>query len=677
MATLPAGAAAPVPSATPAPASPASCRTISSRGSSARGHAGVSRPPGRRRRLAATTSSRSTTSGRSRPRSATALAAAFRFDTVDDTEIAPVRRRPDREGAPPAVGRRAGRVGPHALPGPRCPARAPHPVHLEPGGLRGRLPVLRDRRARLHPRPRDGRDRRPGPARRPAPGDATASASRTSCSWGWASRCSTSIGSSPRSTRSTIRIGSGSARGTSPSRPRASCPGIRRLTALGPQFTLAVSLHAARDALRDVLVPLNRRWPIAEVVAAAREHAAATGPPGDLRDDDDRRDQRHRGGRPGDGRAPPRRPRPCQPDPDEPGRPHALDRVGPERRSTRSRRSSRRPASPRRSGGTAARRSAPRAASSRRSGPASRPRRPSPGVGPAWSTRAPTPCAASAATSRHRPGWRAERWPAAGPGSRSASSTPTTRTWPTRSAAAESEGADRFHIDVMDGHFVPNLTFGPKMIKGIRPRTELPLDAHLMISDPATFVDEFLEAGCDSITFHVEVDPEQIDADPRGDPGGRPGRRARGQARDAAVRPGAVPAPARHRPRDDGRARLRRPVVHARHGGGEAPRGPRVPLPQPGRRRGPRRRRRQPRDRGVRRRARRRHPRRRLRPLDQGPRHGPRDPPRPGARRRGLPVPAQRRQAADPARRDGHVRPAARSTWRGGSWRRSSAAASR
>jgi 23S rRNA (adenine2503-C2)-methyltransferase len=54
-------------------------------------------------------------------------------------------------------------------------------------------------------------------------------------------------------------------------------PGIRRLTALGPQFTLAVSLHAARDALRDVLVPLNRRWPVAEVVEAAREHATATG----------------------------------------------------------------------------------------------------------------------------------------------------------------------------------------------------------------------------------------------------------------------------------------------------------------------------------------------------------------------------------------------------------------
>src|SRR6266508_4643405 len=53
-------------------------------------------------------------------------------------------------------------------------------------------------------------------------------------------------------------------------------PAIRRLTALGPQFTLAISLHAARDPLRDVLVPLNRRWPVAEVVAAARDHAHVT-----------------------------------------------------------------------------------------------------------------------------------------------------------------------------------------------------------------------------------------------------------------------------------------------------------------------------------------------------------------------------------------------------------------
>jgi 23S rRNA (adenine2503-C2)-methyltransferase len=54
-------------------------------------------------------------------------------------------------------------------------------------------------------------------------------------------------------------------------------PGIRRLTAMGPQFTLAVSLHAGRDSLRDVLVPLNRRWPVAEVVEAARDHARKTG----------------------------------------------------------------------------------------------------------------------------------------------------------------------------------------------------------------------------------------------------------------------------------------------------------------------------------------------------------------------------------------------------------------
>jgi len=54
-------------------------------------------------------------------------------------------------------------------------------------------------------------------------------------------------------------------------------PGIRRLTALGPQFTLAISIHAGRDALRDVLVPLNRRWPVAEVAAAARDHARKTG----------------------------------------------------------------------------------------------------------------------------------------------------------------------------------------------------------------------------------------------------------------------------------------------------------------------------------------------------------------------------------------------------------------
>jgi ribulose-phosphate 3-epimerase len=71
---------------------------------------------------------------------------------------------------------------------------------------------------------------------------------------------------------------------------------------------------------------------------------------------------------------------------------------------------------------------------------------------------------------------------------------------------AEREGADRIHLDVMDAHFVPNLTFGPKTIKALRRRTRLPFDAHLMVSEPGRFIDEYLDAGCDSVTIHVEID---------------------------------------------------------------------------------------------------------------------------------------------------------------------------
>jgi ribulose-phosphate 3-epimerase len=71
---------------------------------------------------------------------------------------------------------------------------------------------------------------------------------------------------------------------------------------------------------------------------------------------------------------------------------------------------------------------------------------------------------------------------------------------------AEREGADRIHLDVMDGHFVPNITFGAKTIAALRKRTRLPFDAHLMISNPGRFIEEFLDAGCDSVTIHVEID---------------------------------------------------------------------------------------------------------------------------------------------------------------------------
>jgi ribulose-phosphate 3-epimerase len=75
---------------------------------------------------------------------------------------------------------------------------------------------------------------------------------------------------------------------------------------------------------------------------------------------------------------------------------------------------------------------------------------------------------------------------------------------------AEDAGADRIHLDVMDGHFVPNITFGWTMIHAVRRVTSLPFDAHLMIAEPGRWTEQFLDAGCDSITFHVEVDAPQI-----------------------------------------------------------------------------------------------------------------------------------------------------------------------
>ncbi|MFH1856564.1 MAG: ribulose-phosphate 3-epimerase [Candidatus Omnitrophota bacterium] len=71
---------------------------------------------------------------------------------------------------------------------------------------------------------------------------------------------------------------------------------------------------------------------------------------------------------------------------------------------------------------------------------------------------------------------------------------------------------DMWHIDVMDGHFVPNITIGPVVVKSLKGKTKLPLDVHLMISKPEKFVDSFIKAGADLLTFHIEAvpNPEKI-----------------------------------------------------------------------------------------------------------------------------------------------------------------------
>lgn len=71
--------------------------------------------------------------------------------------------------------------------------------------------------------------------------------------------------------------------------------------------------------------------------------------------------------------------------------------------------------------------------------------------------------------------------------------------------AITTAGADLVHIDVMDGHFVPNLTFGPALVKSIRPHTSIPFDVHLMVTNPEKFVIPFAEAGADYLTVHAEV----------------------------------------------------------------------------------------------------------------------------------------------------------------------------
>lgn len=78
-------------------------------------------------------------------------------------------------------------------------------------------------------------------------------------------------------------------------------------------------------------------------------------------------------------------------------------------------------------------------------------------------------------------------------------------------AEVTAEGIRVLHLDVMDGHFVPNITFGPPAVKWIRSCTDAVLDTHLMITDPETYAPEFIKAGSDHITFHIETVNEPIE----------------------------------------------------------------------------------------------------------------------------------------------------------------------
>lgn len=74
-------------------------------------------------------------------------------------------------------------------------------------------------------------------------------------------------------------------------------------------------------------------------------------------------------------------------------------------------------------------------------------------------------------------------------------------------ARVEAAGVEYLHVDVMDGHFVPNITFGPPVVRAVRKATQLPLDVHLMLADPDRYLDAFAEAGASIITVHAEATP--------------------------------------------------------------------------------------------------------------------------------------------------------------------------
>jgi ribulose-phosphate 3-epimerase len=90
--------------------------------------------------------------------------------------------------------------------------------------------------------------------------------------------------------------------------------------------------------------------------------------------------------------------------------------------------------------------------------------------------------------------------------------------------AAEAAGVDRIHLDIMDGHFVPNLTFGLATVEALRSATKLPFDAHLMVLSPGLWATRYVDAGCESVAVHVEApDQHRATLDAIRDSGGRAG----------------------------------------------------------------------------------------------------------------------------------------------------------
>ena len=205
---------------------------------------------------------RSTTSARSRRRSAPGWPRRFRLDTLPTRRSATADARPDREGAPPPRRRPDDRIGADALPGPGLAARAGDDVHLEPGRLRGGLPVLRDRGAGLLARPGRRRDRGPGAILAAAPRRRRPARHEHRVHGHGRAAAQHGRGAGGGRTRSATRARFGLGARHITISTSGVVPGIERLTACRPQYTLAVSLHAARPALRDLLVPLNRRWPV-------------------------------------------------------------------------------------------------------------------------------------------------------------------------------------------------------------------------------------------------------------------------------------------------------------------------------------------------------------------------------------------------------------------------------